>query len=116
MIEKKKISYAEAMDRSWPHGRFLVSLMESAFKVVSESVMLQAQRLAREKIDVEIALLQKQRDVIQSNLKRTCRHPSERMYVLESMLSETLKHYEVMCGTCDNRIKQFLRGPQGTEI
>lgn len=109
-MSKRIYSYAEALEKSWPHGRVLVGLIEGVAGPKKEPMQLKSLRLAMEKLDKELTALRIKWDKIDTEILRSCEHPLDRLVVEESGGSVgTFTKWIVRCTTCRQDIRQHTR-------
>jgi hypothetical protein len=96
------------METSWPHGQYLVELMEGSTKVKVEKDTIKALRVTRERLDKEIDRLTKKRAAILSSLGRICNHPLEQARITETN-EEADDVYAITCGSCSAELRVYRR-------
>lgn len=108
-MSKRIYTYTEAMEKSWPHGRILVGLMEGIAGIKQEPTQLKSLRLALEKLDKQIIALRVKWDQLDSEILRSCAHPLDRLSVEETVVDNKTK-WVVCCTTCRQDIREHTRG------
>ena len=107
-MSKRIYSYAQALEKSWPHGRILVGLMEGVLGPKTETMQLRSLRLAMEKLDKDMLALRVTWDKIDTEILRSCAHPLDRLTVEETVENNKTK-WVVTCTTCRQDIRQHTR-------
>ena len=105
----KTTTYAEALESSWPRGRYLVELMEGSTKTRTEKDTIRALRASKERLDQEIELLTKKRAPLLTSLKRICNHPLYQTQVTE-ICEEAKDVYTITCGGCSTELRVHKKG------
>lgn len=114
MGKPKRTTYTQAMEVSWPRGRYLVSLMEGLPTSKRERTTLKALRVARETLEKQIQALILKKDQIDQQIRRECPHLTEFLSVSETRVpaaegvpAHTL--YSVECNSCQQTLRKYPR-------
>ncbi len=109
MARSKRTTYIQALEASWPRGRYLVGLLDGLSLSKKERTTVKALRTARTALQVQIDKLTAEKEKIESEIREQCSHPPEHLSVEELPDGPDRTRYSVECSGCFQTLRRHVR-------